>query len=385
MCHSARFFDAGLSQTQIAALAGISQSQVSRLVNGQNREPGMRTVGALAAGLGIPRHIVGLADDDRSEDNTYRRQFLAGALGTASAAALPARGQIGDEELLRVSTLTYRRLEQHTPSASLLAVVTAHLALARSMLEPATGGQRTRLLAALAEIAGLAGWLCADRNDAPGARSHYQMAVRASRTAGHPLLASYMQGSLGQYAFSAGDPAQGLRLIRDADARLPRSAPAIARAWLACLEGVALAHLGDRTALALVDHAERHLDAGAHQEPAWPWVFRFDASKVAAHRAVIASRLGLPAVASAAFDRAASPTSPKQAALTSVEYARALAAGGDLEQACEVAATAYDTGRKFGSERVRVAVRDLRAQLGAVSIPAAAALDDRLMTSYTDA
>jgi hypothetical protein len=101
-----------------------------------------------------------------------------------------------------------------------------------------------------------------------------------------------MQGSFGQYATTAGDAIQGLRLIRDASARLPRRAPNIARAWLASLEAVALGYLGDRRAPKALDDAERYADTDGG-EPVWPRVFGFDSSKIASYRAITASWLGL--------------------------------------------------------------------------------------------
>src|SRR5690606_16488359 len=118
---------------------------------------------------------------------------------------------------------------------------------------------------------------------------------------GNPLLAIYMQGSFGQYAADVGEPADGLRLLREAAGRLPRAAPAAARAWLAALEGVALSHLGDRAALTYLDDAERHAEAAVGKEPVWPWIFPFDQPKIAAYRAGAAVRLRMPAVARAAF------------------------------------------------------------------------------------
>jgi transcriptional regulator with XRE-family HTH domain len=54
------FLDCGLSQTAVAARAGLSQSQVSRLANGKSHTPGMKTVKALCNGLAIPRRLAGL-------------------------------------------------------------------------------------------------------------------------------------------------------------------------------------------------------------------------------------------------------------------------------------------------------------------------------------
>jgi hypothetical protein len=209
------------------------------------------------------------------------------------------------------------------------------------------------------------------------------MSIAAADRAGHRLLTIYMQGSLAQYATSAGDPVEGLRLIRQAAARLPRSALRIARAWLCALEEVALACTGDRTGLAVLDQADRHADAARDDEPVWPWVFSFDARKIAAQRAIAAVRLGLPAVALKAFAQAGESRSPKQGAVAAVDYARALAAADDVDDACHVAAAAYDTGRIYGSERACQAVRDFRSNLRA---PARALrdLDDRIHASYLE-
>ncbi|MEQ7124691.1 hypothetical protein ABN034_09210 [Actinopolymorpha sp. B11F2] len=281
------------------------------------------------------------------------------------------------------TSLSYRRLEQHTPTRMLVGAVHAHLALAQQLTKACRDGQRARLLGAISEIAGLAGWLHADLVEAAQARRFYRMSIFAAGRAGHQLLPIYMQGSLGQYATNAGDPVEGLRLIRGAAARLPRSAPRIARAWLCALEGVALACAGDRVGLTVLDQADRHADAAQDDEPVWPWVFAFDARKIAVQRAVAAARLRLPAVALEAFAQAGESRSPKQAAVAAVDFARALAAAGNVDEACRVAAAAYDTGRTYGSERACQAARDFRSRLRA---PARALrdLDDRIHASYLE-
>jgi len=208
-------------------------------------------------------------DDASQEDDTNRRQFLGGSLGVLAAVAVP-HSDIGDERLLMATSLSYRQLEQRTPARTLARPVTAHLSLAGELARRADGKQRARLSAAVAEIAGLAAWLHADLAEPAQARHFYKMSIGAAQQAQHPLLAIYMQGSFGQYATTAGDPIQGLRLLRDAAGRLPRSAPNTAWAWLAALEGVALGYLGDREALKLLDDAERHADADGHTAPVWP-------------------------------------------------------------------------------------------------------------------
>ena len=252
------------------------------------------------------------------------------------------------------------------------------------MAQRTAGKQRIRLSAAVAEIAGLAAWLHADLVEPGQARRFYKMSISAAQQAQHPLLAIYMQGSFGQYATLAGDPVHGLRLLRDAAGRLPRSAPPTARAWLAALEAVALGYLGDRAALKVLDDAQRYADAGARSEPVWPWVFPFDSSKVASYRAVAASRLGLANIAVDAFDQADAARSPKQAALVAAEHARVLATGGHIDQACAIAVAAYHVGATYESERVRQALREFRASLGSrAGQRITAELDDRLHSAYT--
>jgi transcriptional regulator with XRE-family HTH domain len=358
------FLDSGLSQTAIAARTGLSQSQVSRLASGQSSSPGIKTVKALCDGLAVPRQLAGLADESSQEDDTHRRQFLGGSLGVLAAAAMP-HSDLGDERLLMATSLSYRQLEQRTPARALTQPVTAHLSLTYDLARRAEGKQRARLSAAVAEIAGLAAWLHADLAEPAQARRFYKMSITAAQQAQHGLLAIYMQGSFGQYATTVGAPSHGLRLLRDAAARLPRSAPPTARAWLAALEGVALGYLGDRTALTVIDDAQRYADASTSTDPVWPWVFQFDASKIASYRAVAASRLGLTKIAIDAFHQAEAPAqSPKQAAIVATEQARALAASDHLDQAFALAPAAYDIGCSYDSERVRQAVRNFRSGPG---------------------
>jgi transcriptional regulator with XRE-family HTH domain len=377
------FLDDGLSQTAIAARTGLSQSQVSRLAGGKSRTPSINTVKALCDGLGVSRQFAGLLDDASQEDDTNRRQFLSGSLSVLAAGAIP-HSDLRDGQLLMATSLSYRQLEQRTPARSLAQPVTAHLSLACDMARRADGKQRVRLSAAVAEIAGLAAWLHADLVEPGKARQFYKMSMNAAQQAQHPLLAIYMQGSFGQYATLAGDPVHGLRLLRDAAGRLPRSAPVTARAWLAALEAVALGYLGDRGALKVLDDAQRYADADTGADPIWPWVFPFDSSRVTSYRAVAASRLGLVKVAMDAFGQAEAARSPKQAALVAVEQARVLASGGHLDQASDLAVTAYDVGCSYESERVQQAVREFRASLtGRNAQRITAELDDRLHIAYT--
>ncbi|WP_298323501.1 helix-turn-helix domain-containing protein [Haloactinopolyspora sp.] len=369
--------DAGFSQTEIAARAGISQAHVSRLTTGRSRDPGIATIRALCDGLGIPRRLAGLTDNDQGGDDTDRRQFIATTVGAAASAVVAAQ-HADDDRLVMLTTLSYRQIEQTTPARAMLAAATGHLNLARQLAERATGQMQARMFGAVSEAAGLVAWLHADTVNLAVARANYRLAVDAARRTGNPLLPVYMQASLGQYAVTVGDARQGLRLIRESAARLPNSAPATARAWLAAADAVALAHLGDAAAWGMLDEAERYAEAGQHEEPVWPWVFRFDQAKIDQSRVVAASRLGCR---SALPSSAPGARSPKQSAVAMVEHARALAAGGDVDEACRIAADAHQLGTRYGSERVRLAVRDFRSAVRA-DTASVRELDDLMFDTY---
>jgi transcriptional regulator with XRE-family HTH domain len=380
------------SQTDIAVAVGISQPHVSRLMSGHSREPGIRTVRALCDGLGIPRSLAGLLDVDQ-EDNTNRRQFVGGALGVSGLALIgTAEGDIpvdsaDEERLLMVPSATYRRLEQRHSSRLLIAPVAAHLALIRRLTRRSgySAAHTRRLLMLVSETAGLAAWLYVDLDDRASARQHYQIAVRVAERSGHPLLPAYMQASLGQFAAQCGDAPQAVRLIANARGRLPRSAPAIATIWLDAVEALALAEARNRNALAVLGRAEQRLSKATNDEPIWPWIFPFDERKLAGYRALAATKLNRTQMAESAFRLAGTaPQAPKQRAVMEVERARSLARAGQVEEACRVASTAFDTGRRYDSERVLRAVATFRSTLGVRAGQATAELDERLAGTYEE-
>jgi hypothetical protein len=70
--------------------------------------------------------------------------------------------------------------------------------------------------------------------------------------------------------------------------------------------------------------------------------------------------------------------------MVATEHARALAADGQLDQACALALGAYEVGDSYDSERVRQAVRDFRSGLrGRAPQRVTAGLDERLYSAYT--
>lgn len=383
--------ETGTSGATIAAATGLSQPHISRLLNGRVAEPGLRTVRMICDGLGIPRSLAGLLDRDQ-ELETNRRQVLAGALSVSGLALIgTADGDVPldhaeAEHLLMVLSATYRRLEHRVSSRQLIGSAASHLSLLRQRQARAEGRGGRKLAIMTSEAAGLTAWLYVDLDDQANARKHYRLAVKEAQKTGHALLPAYMQASYGHFAVNSGHPTEGQRLVAEARQNLPRSAPSIAHIWLDSIEALALAHYKERRALTVLDNAQERLGKAYNDEPVWPWLFRFDAPKLASFRATAEAKLGRWEEAAASLRVAATTKrSEKQQAVSDVERAYVLAAPPcrQVERACAVAVSAFDAGVTYGSERVLRSVADFRASLGQVG-SAAAELDDRLHSVYRD-
>lgn len=319
-------------------------------------------------------------------DDVNRKTFLRVALGTGAGAWVAHNfpGHDASDLLASIAGPTehYRRIEQAIASDTLAPAVNAHLRLAGAVITdavPTTAGY-----AVLAETVGLGAWLAADRGDHGAARRHYATAVQHAERAHHPLLTSYMLASLGSFAVDEGAARQGLGLLQQARGRLGADAPDTARAWLASLHAVAHAATGDRAAaLDKLRDAERY--AERHRgEPSWPWVFAFDTAKAARYQATTLAALGELTAARNAY-AAASPslTAPKARAVAQVDHAHAVAAGGHIGEACELAGHALAVGRRYRSERITRRVREFRSTLPGTTRETAD-LDDALADLYTE-
>ncbi|GDY28422.1 hypothetical protein [Gandjariella thermophila] len=351
-------------------VTAVDANHVGKWERGVIRWPAAHYRAALRAVLDAPSDAdLGFTNPRRANlDRVNRKTFLKSAFGVGAGAfvlrpgeahALPAgdtRSAIGGP------TACYRRMESTVSSEYLGPAVAAHLRLSYALV--AEQARTPSGFGLLAEIAGLAAWLSADRGDSATARRRYAEAIGYAQQAAHPLLAGYMTASLGQFAVDGGYPRQGLRLLDRAVTQLGASAPDSAHAWLASLRAVAHAALGERLpSIAALKDAER-LTGRARGEPVWPWVFSFDSAKAARYQAAALGRLGDVRAARAAY-QAASPalTAPKPRALAQVEHAHVLAGDGHVAEACALAAEALATGQAYGSERVAMRVRNFRATL----------------------
>ncbi|OOC53463.1 transcriptional regulator [Nocardiopsis sinuspersici] len=398
----------GWSQGDLARAIDYSQSWVSRVVNGQQSLT-ISQVHDLARRLGVPLHLLRFGDGppragsaEKGVDTTRRRDFgravAASALLTATAAtaAAPAGARAAGHRCVNETTASalrsitggQRRMDADSPARHLLPSAVAHVHLSEHMLAQAHGTPfHSDLSAAASEASGFAAWLHADRGDTGSARTYYRTAVARARQAGTRLLDVYMLGSLAAFETdTAQDPHLGLGLVQEAGHVLGASAHPTARAWLACVEALAHAGVGDGpAAVRAIGRAEREAARSANTDPPWPWVFAFDEAKVAGYRALVGVRLSRPHDARRAFAEACAPraANAKQSAVLQVELASAHAEAGDVDEAFRLAREALATGMRFESERVIGRVRSFRRRYPRPRTRCAADLDEQLTSLVT--
>ncbi|MFJ8163803.1 helix-turn-helix domain-containing protein [Streptomyces sp. NPDC096136] len=368
---------ARLTQTQLGQACGLSQSAVSRL---EKRGPGAYATDVLAkmaAHLGVPASLVGLADAAvRDGYDMERRSFIGGLAAAAVAPALPALPDpgegVGQAATLRLGTASYRRLDGATPSRDLSEAVQSHLRLVQTVSRAAGDDQqRARLAAVGSEAASLVGWLSWDMGDHGSARSWYGSAIKAARAAGDPLLAAYQAGSMAQFEADAGNGAQALSWTRKARGFLDERQPAVADAWLSSVEALAHAAAGDEAATDRALTRSRSLATRLKSEEGapWPWVFQFNEAKVAAARVACGARLGLPGWVLDADTEVLATGHAKQRALLVLDIAAGHLAAGRVEAAFAMAFRALETGVQYRSGRIVDRARAVRRSYRTASPP----------------
>src|SRR4030088_1818024 len=203
----------GVSQRQIAALTGQSQSEVSEILKGR-QVMAYDVLTRICDGLDVPRGYMGLAYDEATElrvvgaaggqqaeedESVKRRRFLAHAaqvtmgaavLGpdsgswSANPARTPAPGRIGitDVRQVEAATRALRSLDYQYGGGFCRDAVVAQLSWGQQMLG-ASGAEhvKKRLHVALADLHNLAGWTSFDIGLVDSARNHFGRALELAK------------------------------------------------------------------------------------------------------------------------------------------------------------------------------------------------------------
>ncbi|MGQ0774327.1 MAG: helix-turn-helix domain-containing protein [Pseudonocardiales bacterium] len=220
----------GISQRQIAALTGQSQSEVSEILKGR-QVMAYDVLARISDGLGIPRGYMGLAYDKataksvagppddakvQEAESVKRRKLLShGAamlFGTTvfpeevgewlpEVAQTPAPSHIGmtDVKQVEAATRAMRALDYQFGGGACRDAVVAQLSWAQRLVS-ASGHEtvRQRLFQALGDLQNLAGWTTFDVGLLDSSRSHFAAALEFAKESGDQSLLSNIMYRIGR-------------------------------------------------------------------------------------------------------------------------------------------------------------------------------------------
>ena len=242
----------GLRQDELGTMAGFSQSAISRLEAGSNLAYDTRILRTLQRLLGIPAHLLGLAEDsvalrpadtrrllaepapvswspDIDLPDTDMSTILSGATLQALCAAmafgrpvaadqLPTRGPISADVVthLRVARRIINDADNWRASAALKPAARQLYELTDHLRRLATGPLRQRLLGLQALYAEFYGWLHEETGNLRSANRWTTRALQQGQAADDRDIVAYAYIRLSQLAEADDDPDQVIGLARAA-------------------------------------------------------------------------------------------------------------------------------------------------------------------------
>ncbi|MPZ00357.1 MAG: tetratricopeptide repeat protein [Actinophytocola sp.] len=301
----------GISQRQIAAMTGQSQSEVSEILKGR-QVMAYDVLARIADGLRIPRGYMGLAYDEATQvkvvaagsdgaeqaeedEAVKRRRFLAhaaqvtmgatvfavdsGSWAAASPATTPAPGRIGmaDVRQVEAATRALRALDYQYGGGFCRDAVVAQLSWGRQMLTASGTDQvRSRLYVALADLHNVAGWTSFDTGLVDSARTHFANALELAREGGsHPLVANVLY-RMGRVYLHHKSPDDALKMFQLGQIAAQESGSDLAVAVLCANEAWAYAEMGNETQATKLLGMTRDTFTRADVENAESWVKFFN-------------------------------------------------------------------------------------------------------------
>jgi transcriptional regulator with XRE-family HTH domain len=235
----------GVSQRQIAASTGQSQSEVSEILKGR-QVMAYDVLARIADGIGVPRGYMGLAydgatavrvansdsDSQVEEDEAVkRRKFLSHAaavtMGSAvfgsekswapSSAQTPTPTHIGmtDVQQIQAATKALRDLDYRYGGGTCRDAVIAQLSWAQQLLDAsATEPVKQKLFVSLADMQSLAGWTSFDTGLLDPARGHFGKALEYAKESGDESLVANVLYRMGRVYLHHREPNEALKLFQ---------------------------------------------------------------------------------------------------------------------------------------------------------------------------
>lgn len=261
-----------------------------------------------------------------------------------------------------------RLLDDHAGGLDTYELVTTELAATIQMLREAayTESVGRRLLAAVAELCQVAGWVAADSGQPAAATRYYLAGVRAAHAAGDEPGAANNLSSLAYQVATIGDRHQAVTLAASAARGADRTATPLSRALL--LERLAWAHAradeptGADRALGRVDEAFNNGPTGEDRA----WTYWLNADEVAIMAGRCWTELHRPLRAVPILERATAgygQDTARESALYLSWLAEAYIQANEVEQAVATAERALALSRASHSTRSADRVHRIRELL----------------------
>jgi transcriptional regulator with XRE-family HTH domain/tetratricopeptide (TPR) repeat protein len=266
----------GVSQRQIAAYTGQSQSEVSEILKGR-QVMAYDVLVRIADGLGVPRGYMGLAYDEvtaarvaetreapeaEEPENVKRRKFLAHAAAVAVGAHVlgadsgswvsntvltPAPGRIGmtDVRQVEAATRALRSLDYQYGGGFCRDAVVAQLSWGQQMLS-ASGSDvvKQRLHVALADLHNLAGWTSFDIGLIDSARNHFGRALELAKAGNSNQLVANILYRMGRVYLHKESPDDALKMFQLGQIAAQESGSELAVAVICANQAWAYAMMG---------------------------------------------------------------------------------------------------------------------------------------------
>lgn len=295
----------GISQRQIAAMTGQSQSEVSEILKGR-QVMAYDVLIRIADGLGVPRGYMGLAYDEatalqvtreadaaraKAKEDAERLRFLqhaasvtmgahvplgteGGTWDTASMQQTPVPNRIGLTEVRQIEAATraLRSLDHQYGSGFCRDAVLAQLIWTRQLLDAGARDEvKLRLYRAIADMHNLAGWSSFDAGLLDPARAHFAKALELAKNSGsHGLVANVLY-RMGRVYLHNCAPDEALKLFQLGQIAAQESGSALTVAVLCANEAWAYGMLNRPDQVIQMVHRTRDeaMRARAEEVPSW--------------------------------------------------------------------------------------------------------------------
>ncbi|WP_184810916.1 helix-turn-helix domain-containing protein [Actinophytocola algeriensis] len=393
----------GVSQRQIAAMTGQSQSEVSEILKGR-QVMAYDVLVRIADGLGVPRGYMGLAYDEvtaqrvadsretpeaEEPENVKRRKFLAHAAAVAVGAHVlgadsgswvsnpvltPAPGRIGmtDVRQVEAATRALRSLDYQYGGGFCRDAVVAQLSWGQQMLNSSgTDVVKQRLHVALADLHNLAGWTSFDVGLIDSARNHFGRALELAKAGESDELVANILYRMGRVYLHKEAPDDALKMFQLGQIAAQQSGSELAVAVICANQAWAYAMMGheDQT-MKLIGRTRDEFARANHGEAAdWVKFFNEDDvySMIGTVHTVLAQKVdsrhtkyAIPALTRAIDSYGDEVARNKAFNLSSLATNHLL--DGDIDHGARVGVQAVDLAQHLKSKRVRDRLEPLRIE-----------------------